>query len=134
MAISIEEFWSEIDPRFIPDAQGRLKRVVNVAAVEAGIDNLLRTRKGERVMLPEFGTILPDIVFEPINSTAVKLLTRTLKDEIEKWDDRILIESVELFPDPDQASLSIRLHYQVRGFPSNIFKFETEIRGEVDDS
>ena len=134
MAISIEEVWSEIDPRFIPDAQGRLRRVVNVASVEAGIDNILRTRKGERVMLPEFGTILPDIVFEPMNSTAVKFLTRTLKDEIERWDDRVLIEAVEVFPDPDRATLSIRLLYRVRGFPSNTFKFESEIKGDVYDS
>jgi len=129
MATQIHEIWSEIDPRFISDGQGRLKKVANVAAVEAGIDNILRTRKGERVMLPTFGSILPDIVFEPLTSTAIKFLSRTLKEDIERWDDRVIIENVEVSLDPDKSSLFITLLYRVRGF-SNIFKYETEIRGE----
>lgn len=129
MVTQIHEIWSEIDPRFIPDGQGRLKRVVNVAAVEAGIDNILRTRKGERVMLPTFGSVLPDMVFEPLNSTAIKLLSRTLKEDIERWDDRAIVEGVELYTNSDERSLSVKILYRVRGF-SNIFKYETEIRGE----
>lgn len=129
MVTKISEVWSEIDPRFIPDGQGRLKRVVNVEAVIAGIDNILRTRKGERVMLPSFGSILPDIVFEPLNSTAIKLISRTLKEEVEHWDNRVIVENVEVYTNPDESSLSIKLFFRVRGF-SNIFKYETEIRGE----
>ena len=130
MTTKISTIWSEIDPRFIPDAQGKLKIVENVAAVEAGIDNILRTRKGERVMLPEFGSVLAAIVFEPLSSTAIKLLTRTVREDIERWDDRVYIEGIELYMNPDQASLSIKIFYQIRGF-SNIFKYETEVKGEA---
>jgi len=129
MPTKISTIWSEIDSRFIPDAQGRLKIATNIAAVEAGIDNILRTRKGERVMLPEFGSVLANLLFEPLSSTAIKLLTRTVKEDIEKWDDRVYVESVELYMNPDLSSLSIKIFYQIRGF-SNIFKYETEMKGE----
>jgi len=129
MAVKISEIWSEIDPRFVPDAQGRLKRVINVEAVKAGIDNILRTRKGERVMLPNFGSILPDIVFEPLTSTSVKLLRRIIKEDVERWDDRVIVETTDFYLDADNSSLSISLYFRIRGF-SNIFTYETEFRGE----
>jgi len=129
MAVKISEIWSEIDSRFVPDAQGRLKRVINVEAVKAGIDNILRTRKGERVMLPNFGSILPDIVFEPLTSTSVKLLRRIIKEDVERWDDRVIVETTDFYLDADNSSLSISLYFRIRGF-SNIFTYETEFRGE----
>ena len=126
----INTIWSEISPDFVSDGQGRLKVVKNVSAAEAGIDQILRTRKGERCGLPTFGSSLPDIVFEPLNSTMMKLLTRTVKEDIERWDDRVSVDGVELYPNPDSASLSIKIFYAIRGF-SNIFKYETTIKGEV---
>jgi len=42
------EVWSEIDPEIVSDGLGQIKRVINVDAVKASIDNILRTRPGER--------------------------------------------------------------------------------------
>jgi phage baseplate assembly protein W len=130
VSTKINTVWSEIDPNFVIDGQGRLKIVTNVAAVEAGIDQILRTRKGERVGLPTFGSSLSDIVFEPLNSTGIKLLTRTIKEDIETWDDRVVVEGVNLYQNPDEQSLSIKVFYAIRGF-SNIFEYETKVQGAI---
>jgi hypothetical protein len=124
----INTIWSEIDPRFIPDSKGLLKVVSNIDSVLAGIDNILKTRKGERAYLPEFGSILPDIVFEPLTSTTVKLLRRSLKEDIERWDDRVVVENVDFYFAPDTKSLSISLYFRIRG-ANNIFKYEGSFRG-----
>lgn len=129
MADQIQTIWSEIDPRFVQDAQGTLRIAVNVDAAMASIDNILKTRKGERVMLPEFGSNLAGIIFEPINSTAIKFLSRSLRDDIERWDDRILVTSVNVYPDPDRSLVSITILFRIKGL-GNILKYETEIRGE----
>jgi len=126
----IGEVWSEIDHRFILDGQGRLKKVFNVDAVRSGIDNILRTRKGERCMLPTFGSVLADIVFEPLDSTMIKFLVRSIKEEIEQWDDRVIVEEVELYPKPDESSLSVLIHFRIKGF-TNILTHGVEIKGEV---
>lgn len=129
MATEMVRIWSEIDRRFVQDAQGTLKVAENVRAVMSSIDCILKTRKGERVMLPEFGSSLASVIFEPINATAVKFLSRSLKDDIERWDDRVLITSLDIYPDPDSNLISITILFRIKGL-DNILKYETEIKGE----
>jgi len=130
MATKAGIIWSEIDHRFIKDAQGRLKIAENVAAVMSSIDNILRTRRGERVMLPSFGSDLAGVLFEPVNSSTIKFLSRALKNDIERWDDRVLISSVEIYPDPDSGYISITLLFSIKGI-SDLLKYETVIKGEA---
>jgi len=127
---SIGIVWSQIDGRFISDSEGQLKIAKNVEAVASGIEEILKTRKGERVMLPSFGSVLPDILFEPLDGTAIKILSRTVKEEIEMWDNRVFVESVELYSDPDRSSLSVTILFQIRGY-TEIFKLDTVINGEL---
>ena len=126
----IGTIWSEIDHRFTQDAQGNLKIAENVAAVMSSIDNILRTRKGERCMLPEFGSNLMDAVFEPMNDTILKYLSRDIKTTIERWDDRVVIDDIQLYSDPDQGSIAITILFAIKGH-GNIYKYQSQIRGEI---
>jgi len=130
MATKISTIWSEIDPNFVPDSKGLLKTVTNVDSVKAAINNILKTRKGERVMIPSFGSSLQDILFEPLNSTGIKLLSRTIKEDIERWDDRVVIENVEIYPNPDESSLSLTIGFRIKGF-TNIFSHSVDFGGEM---
>ena len=131
MAITqIGTIWSEIDHRFTQDSQGNLKIAENVAAVMSSIDNILRTRKGERVMLPTFGSNLMDAVFEPMNDTILKYLSRDIKVTIERWDDRVIIDDIQIYSDPDQASIAVTILFGIKGH-GNIYKYSASIRGET---
>ena len=118
--------WSEVDPRLIQDGQGRLRTVENAQAVMASIDNILRTAPGERVMLPQFGSDLRGTVFESITPTLMKFMSRQVKDVIEMWDDRVVVQEVELTTDPDRNQVSITVLFNIRGY-SNIFEYKTSI-------
>jgi len=50
---------------------------------------IIMTRLGERVMLPEFGTSVPDLVFEPNDSVSAETISGQVQDAIARWDDRI---------------------------------------------
>ena len=82
------EIWSDIHQDIIADAQGNLKKVVNIDSVRTSIDNILRTYQGERVFLPTFASKLKDILFEPINDYIINKLSQSVKSTIELWDDR----------------------------------------------
>lgn len=129
MGIQVAEIWSDLDHRLIQDAQGRLKKVINVQSVMTSIDNILRTYKGERVMLPEFGSVLKSIVFELIDSDLVDFISRDIKDAIEAWDDRVDVKEVSFLSEPDENAISLRLMFAIRGY-EQIFKYEKPIRGE----
>lgn len=57
---------------------------------------ILMTRRGERVMLRDFGSLLHEKPFEPNDITLANELLLEVRDEVRKWDDRIGIKSVSL--------------------------------------
>lgn len=126
----IEEIWSDLDHRLVQDAQGDLKKVINVQAVLTSVDNILRTNKGERVMLPEFGSSLKDMTFESMNSPILDLISRDLKNEIETWDDRVNVTQVRYLDNPDNNSVVLEISFTIKGF-YRIFKQDILIKGEA---
>lgn len=130
MSTQIDEVWSDLDHRLVQDAQGSLKKAVNVQAVMSSVDNILRTSKGERVMLPEFGSSLKDMVFESMNSPLIDLVSQSIKDEIELWDNRVIVSQIRYLEEPDDSAIIIEIAFTIKGHPK-IFKQEVTIRGEV---
>lgn len=129
MATQIGTVWSDLDHRLIQDAEGSLKKVVNVEAVMTSIDNILRTYKGERVMLPTFASNLHGLLFSRLNQTVVKYVARDIKEVIEMWEPRVAIANVKLESDPDQNTISLELLITIRGH-DKIFRYQTSIRSE----
>lgn len=62
-------------------------RLFDYAIVKQDIINMFQTRKGERVMNPEFGTIIWDVIFEPFTD-AVKQLIADDVTRILNYDPR----------------------------------------------
>lgn len=131
MAIQIGTVWSDLDHRLVLDAQGEIKIAINMQAVMSSIDNILRTYRGERVMLPEFGSNLRNIVFEQIDDDLADFISRDIKDVIEIWDDRISVKEISFLPEPDSNAISLQLFFTIRGY-KQIFKYVTPIQGEVE--
>lgn len=130
MSTKISTIWSDLDHRLSQDAQGALKKVINVQAVMTSVDNILRTSKGERVMLPEFGSGLKDIMFESMNSPIMDLISQSIKDEIEMWDDRVLVTQIRYSEEPDSNAVIIEIAFMIKGY-YKIFKQEISIKGEA---
>ena len=128
--LSIGTVWSDLDHRLIPDALGNIKTVINVDAVMTSIDNILRTYPGERVMLPEFASSLHGIVFENTNKTLLDYLSRDLKDTIERWDDRIIIQGIKFYSNPDLGEISLTISFGIRG-SGQMFQYTKSIKGEI---
>lgn len=86
--------------------------LTDVALVERNILNHLFTAKGSRLMMPNFGTNLDKMIFEPLDP----ILLADLYSEIEtviKFDPRVKLISLILTPDYDVniVSVSITLQY-----------------------
>jgi uncharacterized protein len=132
MSLKIDIIWSDLSYLLTEDSQGNLKKVENVQAVLTSIDNILRTYKTERVMLPEFASSLRTVVFESMNSPMLDFLSREIKNTIEKWEDRVIVTQVKLLMAPDDNAISLEVQFGIKGY-SQIFKYETSIKGEVDE-
>jgi phage baseplate assembly protein W len=90
--------------------------------VEDLLNNIM-TRKGERIMMPTYGSIVHDLVFEPLTSDIKKLieedLTQIINDEprvnltsinLTESDHTVTASiSVDLLPEKEPITLTIDL-------------------------
>lgn len=130
MATNIGIVWSDIDHRLALNAQGEIKIVNNMQAVMSSIDNIIRTYRGERVMLPEFGSGLQNVAFEQIDDDLADLISRDIKDVIEIWDDRVTVTKISYLPEPDSNSIALKISFIIKGY-TQIFQYVSPIQGEV---
>ncbi len=63
---------------------------------KANLKNLLLTRKGERIMQPNFGTGLHELLFEPMDSEFETQLQETITKNVNYWLPYINIEEIDI--------------------------------------
>jgi len=110
------EVWSDLNDALVTDNQGNILKAINIEAVRVSIKNILGTYKGERTFLPQFGSALGDLLFEPISSGLLDKIATDLKENIEIWDDRVIVSGVEVRSDPDRSSVELVVSFNVRGY------------------
>src|ERR1035437_5800157 len=93
------------------------------AAYEADIQQSIRiilgTAPGERVMRPDFGAGLKNLIFEPMNTTTAALAQYSVQQALVQWESRIDQIGVKVTPEPSTGSLQIEIRYRVRA--TNVF-------------
>jgi len=84
-------------------------------SVRQSIWTILATSPGERVMRPDFGCGLGDLVFAVNNAATATAVNRAVREALATWEPRIDVLDVYAAPDPDHANvLNIEINYQVR--------------------
>lgn len=90
----------------VKTARGLLAQKNNVDQIKADLLQLLLTNPGERVMLPEFGTPLRDLVFEPNDVSLESIAKKMIADSITKWEPRIVISDISVTSSFDPNDLN----------------------------
>ncbi len=75
---------------------------------------ILQTAPGERVMRPQFGAGLADLVFEPITTALLALVQHRVETALIQWEPRIDVDAVTVTPNPPLGRIDIDIRYQVR--------------------
>ena len=83
--------------------------------VRQSIWMILGTARGERVMRPDFGCGIHDMVFGVNNAATAGAVGSAVREALAVWEPRIDVLDVYAVPDPDQPNLLvIEINYQVR--------------------
>jgi uncharacterized protein len=97
------------------DARGRIALARGETDIEQAIRIILLTPKGGRVMRPEFGCRIHELVFSPNDAGTCALAARYVEVALLMWEPRIEIISVEATPDPlAHERLLIALEYEIK--------------------
>ena len=95
----------------------------------SNIKNLLLTAKGERVMQPEFGSRLRELLFEQQTEDLDQRIKEEIQESISFWLPYIVISSVDIIQDetnPNQTKvdLDFSLNYEPNRFDSITLNFD----------
>lgn len=104
------------------DDEGNLNRAKYDESVRQAIWIILGTAKGERVMRPDFGCGIYDLVFEMRSPATAGRISQTVQADLLKFEPRIDVLNVQVIPqsDRDGEKLLISVDYQVRA-TNNVF-------------
>jgi uncharacterized protein len=97
------------------DARGRVALAHRERDIEQAIRIILLTPKGQRVMRPEFGCQVHDLVFAPNDATTAGLAEYYVREALAMWEPRIDVVAVRAVPDERQPErLLIELVYDIK--------------------
>jgi Bacteriophage baseplate protein W len=95
-----------------PDAIGELEYAAYEESVRQAVWIILGTAKGERVMRPEFGCGIHDLVFERNTVSTAGRVTQSVREALLMFEPRIELVDVSVVPQNDVMQISV--DYRVR--------------------
>jgi len=90
-------------------------KLYDIDLVKQDIINHFYIRKGEKLMNPDFGTVIWDLLFEQFTEEVKKLITEDV-EQIINYDPRIAINGVII----DSTDMGIRIEADITYIPFNI--------------
>jgi len=123
----------------VKNPRGLLRTQNGMSQVKSDLLVLLLTQPGERVFLPDFGTPLRDLLFEPNDSEVEERARSMIIQSISTWEPRITVDNIfinyniedDLSSEDDRTESEHVLGITIRFFdPENINEVQ-ELRLEV---
>jgi len=99
-------------PVRVDETTGRIKTSQHEEDIQEAIRIILMTRKGERMMRPEFGCGLQGYLFEGMSYDTTSQMRLEIQRALTNWEPRIT--DVEVQVEADNGRLMIHVSYVVR--------------------
>jgi phage baseplate assembly protein W len=87
------------------DHRGSIALGSGADGLDSSIRVVLATAPSERVMRPQFGCRIWDLIFEPVNANTLGLMAQAVREAVAQWEPRVAVQEVVVRPDGDDASL-----------------------------
>ena len=95
--------------------QGGLALAKGANDIEQAIRIILGTSPGERMMRPEFGCRIHELVFAPDNASTRRLVAHYVQQALDRWEPRIVVREVNATSDPARdGQLLVEIVYRIR--------------------
>lgn len=95
---------------------GGLSYKEDIERINQSLFILFETPKGDRLMMPEFGSDLHKYRFDPLDKVLMERIRYTITEDIRRWEPRISLTSIEFLADQnaiDNSTLYISISYRI---------------------
>ena len=89
------------------NAEGRWEWSAGSENIRQAIRIILQTEPLERLMLPEFGGGLKQLLFQPNGTATHRLIEEIVTQALKRWEPRIGLESIDVNADPKESQMAI---------------------------
>lgn len=97
-----------------PNADGNVQYVSQEEKIQQSILIILGTARGERLMQPDFGSRLQELVFAPVNASTKSLIVHYTTDALIQWESRIKVLAVNVSDEQaGQGILLVNIQYKI---------------------
>lgn len=97
------------------NSRGGISLVTGADDIDQAIQIILETMPGERVMRPQFGCRVWELVFAPDNASTRALLVYYVEQALAFWEPRIAVERVDIeSQEQSGGALQVHIHYTIK--------------------
>ena len=114
--MAITAVYSDIDIKLTQANDGDVLRDTDEDAVVNSITNIINTLQGSRRMLPEFAASMQRLLFEPIDENTSNLIRSKIIENVNRWDDRVVVEEIYIDPVHDKNLYKCLMNFRILGF------------------
>ena len=103
--------WS-FPPTFTKGENG-VEMVDEELDIRQSLKILLSTIKGERIMLPDYGANMEELLFEPLTVSFAKLMSVKIERAILFYEPRITTDDITFRQDAENGLVELRIDYTI---------------------
>ena len=97
------------------DHTGSIALTGGAEDLDRSIQIVFMTAPGERLMRPQFGCRIWDLLFEPITANLLGQIAQAVREALAQWEPRIEVTDVSPEPDAnDPGMVRVAIAYRVR--------------------
>jgi uncharacterized protein len=93
------------------------------AAIKNSLVNLFSTMPGQKLLNPDYGLNLGQFLFIPMSVTMARMIGTKILEGIEKYEPRITVENVNVYPDEEQSTYFIELTIKIPSLSNRNISF-----------
>ena len=113
----ITKLYKDLDLAFTKNPRtSDIGKKIDVNAVSQSLKILILTNFYERRFAPEKGANLRGMLFENMTRLQAEVMSKVIRNLIEAYEPRVVIESIAVIPDYDKNLYQVSIYYYVRGF------------------
>ena len=79
-------------------------KINDIDLIKLDLLNHIFTSRGSRVMMPDFGTVIPELVFEPLDASTLETVDDELRTVV-NYDPRVELMDLTVTPDYENQSI-----------------------------
>ena len=101
-------------------------------AIKNSLRNIFTTKKGQKILNPDFGVALEQYLFTPITETNAKVIGTEISNGISKYEPRVSVSNIMVSPLYDQNQYYIAVYYNLLQInKQSVLNIIAELGGQV---